>query len=77
MKAHDQALAIDTLIDIAGSGENMHAQEVNPERTKNQLLFNSRICSVQESIKNSRGEKTIGGKVYRRKVPSSNADEPR
>ncbi|XP_044573304.1 uncharacterized protein LOC123257617 [Drosophila ananassae] len=36
---HDKALAVDTLIDTAGSGENTHAQERNPERTRNQLLL--------------------------------------
>ncbi|KAH8339623.1 hypothetical protein KR067_011866 [Drosophila pandora] len=36
---HDKVLAVDTLIDMAGSGENTHAQEGNPERTRNQLLL--------------------------------------
>ncbi|XP_044573440.1 uncharacterized protein LOC123257680 [Drosophila ananassae] len=36
---HDKALAVDTLIDMAGSGENTHAQEGNPERNRNQLLL--------------------------------------
>ncbi|XP_043069570.2 uncharacterized protein [Drosophila bipectinata] len=36
---HSKALAVDTLIDAAGNGENMNVREGNPDTNKNQLLL--------------------------------------